>query len=141
LSQNADQRATIARRLDELDLEEVGVIRTHARDQISDAQLATTLDQISDERSNLRDHLDKITAWEKRAGAVGSQLAQLKAIAADAQERLTDADPPTQRRVYELLQLDIRVAPDRTLDIHGSIPTDRPLTTDSEVSAEVPRDP
>jgi hypothetical protein len=82
--QNADQRATIARRLDELDLEEIGVIRTHAQPQISDAQLTTTLDQISDERSNLRDHLDKITAWEKRAGAAGALLSQLKAIAADA---------------------------------------------------------
>ena len=49
--------------------------------------------------------------------------------------------PPTQRRVYELFQLDIRVTPDRTLDIHGSFPTDRPLISDSEVSAEVPRDP
>jgi DNA invertase Pin-like site-specific DNA recombinase len=139
--QNADQRASIARRLDELDLEEVGVIRTHARDQITDAQLATTLDQIRDERASLRDHLDKITAWEKRAGAAGAQLTQLKAIAADAQERLTDADPPTQRRVYELLQLDIRVAPDRSLDIHGTIPIDRPLTIDSDVSAVAPRDP
>ena len=58
-----------------------------------------------------------------------------------AVQLLTDADPPTQRRVYELLQLDIRVAPDRSLDIHGSIPTDRPLTIDSEDSAEVPQHP
>ena len=139
--QNADQRAAIARRLDDLDLEEVGVIRTHARDQISDTQLATTLDQLSDERTNLRNHLDTITTWERRSGAASNHLAQLKALAADAQERLTNADPPTQRRVYELLQLGIRVSPERTLDIHGSIPTDRRLTIDSEVSAEAPRDP
>lgn len=48
---------------------------------------------------------------------------------------------PPRRRVYELLQLDIRVAPDRSLDIHGTIPADRPLTIDSEVSAAVLRDP
>jgi DNA invertase Pin-like site-specific DNA recombinase len=139
--QNADQRASIARRLDELDLEEVGVIRTHARDQITDTQLATTLDQITDERASLRDHLDTITAWERRSGAASNHLTQLKALATDAQERLTDADPPTQRRVYELLQLDIRVSPERTLDIHGTIPTDRHLTIDSEVSSEVPQHP
>lgn len=62
---------------------------------------------------DIRVHLGKITAWERRARAVGAQLTQLKAIAADAQERLTNADPSTQRRVYELLQLDIRVAADR----------------------------
>lgn len=73
--------------------------------------------------------------------ASDAELAQLKAIATDAQERLTDADPPTQRRVYELLQLDTCVRPDRSLDIHGNIPTDRSLTIDSEMPAEVPRDP
>ncbi|NQV06930.1 recombinase family protein [bacterium] len=139
--QNADQRATIARRLDELDLEEVGVIRTHARDQITDTQLAASLDQIQDERRDLRNHLDKIVAWERRATKAGSQLSQLKAIAADAQERLADTDPPTQRRIYELLQLEIRLTPERTLDIHGSIPTNRPLTIDSELSIEAPQDP
>jgi len=54
------QRATIAHRLDVLALEETGVIRTHAREQINDAQLAETLEQIRDERVTLQGHLARL---------------------------------------------------------------------------------
>lgn len=141
--QQANQRASIARRLDELDLEETGVIRTHARGPINDTQLTTTLTQIADERTALRTHLNQIDLWEANSRAARAHLEHLQHLAEDARTRLADANPQQQRRIYELLHLTITLAPDRTLGISGTIPTHDTLhpRPDSELPTEAPRDP
>jgi len=121
--QQRNQRASLAKRLDELDIEESGVIRTHAREQINDTQLANALGLIADERRALRNHLAQLDLWEQRSTAHRAQLEALQQLAQDAKRNLADPTPQDQRRIYELLQLQITVAPDRTLDIQGSIPT------------------
>ncbi len=142
--QQAHQRATIAHRLDELDLEETGVIRTHAKDHIDDTQLTTTLSQIADERHTLRGHLDQLDLWESRSRASQAHLDQIQQIAHDAKTRLSNPSPEEQSRIYELLHLDIHVAPDRTLDIQGSIPTHTSLSPQDptgQLSTKVPQHP
>jgi DNA invertase Pin-like site-specific DNA recombinase len=130
---HANQRATFAHRLDQLDLEETAIIRTHARDQIDDTQLANSLAQIADERHTLRGHLAQLDLWDHHHQADQARLAQLHRLATEAAATLSNASPQQQRRIYELLQLQIHVAPDRTLDIQGSIPTHGTL---GEVSTE-----
>jgi hypothetical protein len=142
--QQRNRRASLARRLDELDLEETGVIRSHAREQINDTQLANALDQVADERHTIRNHLAQLDLWEQRTSANRAQLEALQDLARDARRNLADPTPQDQRRIYELLQLRITVTEDRTLDIAGSIPThgltkaDEPL---GKVSQGAPRDP
>jgi len=141
--QQRNRRASLARRLDELDLEETGVIRSHAREQINDTQLANALDQVADERHTIRNHLAQLDLWEQRTSANRAQLEALQDLARDARRNLADPTPQDQRRIYELLQLRITVTEDRTLDIAGSIPThgltkaDEPL---GKVSQGAPRD-
>jgi hypothetical protein len=142
--QQRTQRASIARRLDELDLEETGVIRTHARGHINDQQLTTTLDEITDERASLKGHLGQLDLWEQRSRASTAQLEALHQLANDAKTNLADATPTEQRRIYELLQLTITLTPERTLDITGSIPTHGALDTSStpgQLSTKDPRAP
>ena len=138
-----DQRATITHRLDQLDLEETGVIRTHARDQITDDQLATTLDQITDERATLRSHLRQLDAWDAARRASRTRLSQLDHLAHQATKNLADATPQEQRRVYQLLNLQLNVTPQRTYEGSGTIPTYGPLTGDSpgQLATGAPRDP
>jgi len=109
-----------------LALEETGVIRTHARQQITDTQLAETLEQIRDERVTLQGH-----------------LSQLERLAQQATTSLATTTPEDQRRVYELLNLHIDPTPQRTYEISGTIPTHGPLTGEalSEVSTGALRDP
>ncbi|MBW2257341.1 MAG: recombinase family protein, partial [Deltaproteobacteria bacterium] len=137
------QRATISHRLDQLDLEETGVIRTHARQQITDAQLAETLEQISDERVTLHGHLAQLDAWDTQRRTNRAHLSQLEHLAQQATTSLATTTPEDQRRVYELLDLHIDVTPQRTYEISGTIPTHGPLTgeTLSEVSTGALRDP
>ena len=120
--QQRNQRASLARRLDELDIEESGVIRTHAREQINDTQLANALGLVADERQALRNHLAQLDLWEQRSTAHRAQLEALQQLAQDAKRNLADPTPQDQRRIYELLQLQITVAPDRTLDIQAASP-------------------
>ncbi|MEX1208665.1 MAG: recombinase family protein [Acidimicrobiia bacterium] len=135
------QRSTIAQRLDQLDLEETGTIRTHAREQISDDQLATTLEQITDERATLRSHLAQLDAWDNQRRASRARLSRLDHLAHQATKNLVDASPKDQRQVYNLLDLHIDVTPERTYQISGTIPTHGPLTNETlgEVSTGVPR--
>ena len=142
--QKANQRATVAHRLDELDLEETGVIRAHARDHISNTQLTTTLDQISDERTTLKSHLNQLDLWDQQSRANQANLDQLQQLARDAKTRLKDPTPQEQRRIYELLQLRITIAADRSIDITGSLPnhgTLDPPETSGQLSATVPQHP
>jgi len=122
------QRATISHRLDQLDLEETGVIRTHARGQINDDQLADTLEQIRGERVTLQGHLAQLDAWDTQRRASRARLSQLDHLAHQATKNLATTTPQDQRRVYELLDLHIDVTPDRTYRISGTIPTHGPLT-------------
>jgi len=120
------------------------VIRTHAREQINDTQLANALDEIADERQALRNHLAQLDLWEQRSTAHRAQLEALQQVAQDAKRNLADPAPQDQRRIYELLQLQIIVDPDRTLDIQGSLPTHgltEPQETRGKVSQGVPRHP
>jgi site-specific DNA recombinase len=137
------QRSTIAQRLDQLDIEETGTIRTHAREQITDDQLATTLEQITDERDTLRTHLAQLDAWDNQRRANRARLSQLDHLAHQATKNLVDATPKDQRQVYNLLDLHIDVTPERTYQISGTIPTHGPLTNETlgEVSAGVPQHP
>lgn len=139
----AGQRATISHRLDQLDLEETGVIRTHARDHINDDQLAATLEQIRDERVTLTQHLAQLDAWDTERRASRARLSQLDHLAHQATKNLAHASPQDQHRVYELLDLYIAVTPQRTYEISGTIPTNGPLTRAAagEVSTGAPRDP
>jgi DNA invertase Pin-like site-specific DNA recombinase len=142
--QQANQRATLTRRLDHLDLEETAVIRTHARNQIDDTQLTNALGDIADERQTLRGHLHQLNLWQQQTAANQAHLDQLQHLATDAKSRLAHPTPQEQRLIYELLQLRIQVTPDRTLDIQGSIPTHAtldPQTTNGELSEGVPRHP
>ena len=130
------QRATLGHRLDVLDLEETGVIRTHARQQINDAQLTETLEQIRDERVTLKGHLAQLDAWDTQRRSNRAHLSQLEHLAQQAITSLATTTPEDQRRVYELLDLHIDVTPQRSYEISGTIPTHSPLTgeTLSEVS-------
>jgi len=98
--QQRTQRASLSRRLDELDIEESGVIRTHAREQINDTQLANALDEIADERQALRNHLAQLDLWEQRSTAHRAQLEALQQVAQDAKRNLADPAPQDQRRIY-----------------------------------------
>jgi DNA invertase Pin-like site-specific DNA recombinase len=124
----SDQRATITHRLDTLATEETGVIRTHARDQITDTQLAETLEQINDERTTLTGHLAQLAAWDTERNANRARLSRLDHLAHQATTNLTDTTPQDQRRVYELLDLRVDVTPERSYEISGTIPTHGPLT-------------
>jgi hypothetical protein len=137
------QRATISHRLDQLDLEETGVIRTHARDHINDDQLAATLEQIRDERIALAQHLAQLDAWDTERRASRTRLSQLDHLAHQATKNLAHTSPQDQHRVYELLDLHIAVTPQRTYEISGTIPTNGPLTsrTPGEVSVGALRGP
>lgn len=135
-----DQRATISHRLDQLDLEETGVIRTHAREQITDDQLAVTLDQIIDERATLKQHFEQLDRWDEERRTNHARLSQLDHLANQARTQLVSTTPKDQKRIYQLLDLHIDVAPNRTYEIRGTIPTHSPLTT-SEVSTEVLQHP
>jgi len=141
--QNAEQRATIAHRLDMLALEETGVIRTHARQQITDTQLAETLEQIRDERATLQGHLVQLDAWDTQRRTNQARLSRLDHLAQQATTSLATTTPQDQRRVYELLDLHIDVTPERTFEISGTIPTHGPLNGDtlSEVSTGALQDP
>ncbi len=121
-----------------LDLEETGVIRSHARDQINDTQLAETLEQIGDERATLKGHLAQLDAWDTQHRASPARLSQLDHLAHQATKNLSDATPQDQRRVYELLTLRIDVAAERSLQVSGTIPTHGPLTleTGGDVSTQ-----
>ncbi|MBU1866004.1 MAG: hypothetical protein KKE89_06285 [Actinobacteria bacterium] len=90
----------------------------------------------------VRGHLDQLDLWEQRSRQSQAQLAQLHQIAQDARTRLADVSPQQQRRIYEPLQIAIRVTPERTLDITGSIPTHgtlNPDETSGQLSAKAPR--
>ncbi len=140
--QQRNQRASIARRLDQLDMEETGVIRTHARAQIDDTQLANALGEIADERHTLRQHLQQLDLWQQQTATQQAQLEALHQLATHAQTRLASPTPEDQRRVYELLQLRIHVAADRSLEIHASVPihpTLEPQHAPGEHSKGVPR--
>ena len=106
--------------------------------------MANALDQIADERQTIRNHLAQLALWEQRTTTNRAQLEALQDLARDARRNLADPTPQDQRRIYELLQLRIRVTEDRTLDITGSIPThglteaDEPL---GKVSQGAPRGP
>ena len=142
--QQRSQRASIARRLDQLDMEETGVIRTHARAQIDDTQLANALGEIADERLTLRQHLQQLDLWQQQTATQQAQLEALHQLATHAQTRLADPTPQDQRRIYELLQLRIHVAADRSLQIHASVPihpTLEPQQAPGEHSKGAPRDP
>jgi DNA invertase Pin-like site-specific DNA recombinase len=130
------QRATIAHRLDMLALEETGVIRTHAREQITDDQLAETLEQIRDERVTLQGHLTQLDAWDTQRRTNRAHLSQLDHLAHQATTSLAITTPKDQRRVYELLDLHIDVTPQRSYEISGTIPTSGTLSGEapSEVS-------
>ncbi len=138
-----DQKARISHRLDQLDLEETGVIRTHARDQISDTQLEETLEQICDERVPLRGHFAQLEAWDTEHRASRARLSQLDHLAHQTPKNLANITPQDQRRVYELLNLHIDVTPQRTYGISGTIPTHGHLNNETlgEVSTQVLRDP
>lgn len=124
-----------------MDLEETGTIRTHAREQITDDQLATTLDQISDERTTLRAHLAQLDAWDAERKANRTRLSRLDHLARHATDNLTGTTPEDQHRVYELLDLHIEVTPERSYTISGTIPTHGPLTGECEVSTGALRGP
>jgi len=137
------QRATISHRLDQFDLEETGVIRTHARDQITDSQLAATLDKVRDERVTLQGHLAQLDAWDTERRASRARLSQLDHLAHQATRNLANATPEQQRRVYQLLDLHIRVTPDCTYEISGTIPIHGPLSASDpgQLSTEAPQHP
>lgn len=139
----AGQRATISHRLDQLDLEETGIIRARGRDEITAHQLELTLDQIRDERATLKGHLAQLDAWDTERRASTARLSQLDHLAHQATKNLAHATPQDQHRVYELLDLHIEVTPQRTYEISGTIPTHRPLarTATGEVSTGAPRHP
>ena len=139
----ATQKAKISHRLDQLDLEETGVIRTRGRDEINQKQLAEALEQIRDERVTLKGNLAQLDAWDTERRASRARLSQLDHLARQATKNLSNTTPQDQRRVYELLGLQIDVTPQRTYEISGTIPTHGPLTEESlgEVSTQVLQHP
>jgi hypothetical protein len=103
----------------------------------------SSIDQITDERHAIRAHLGQLDFREERSAAHRACLNQLHRLAADAETRLAIASPQEQRRVYELLQLRIQIAPNRTLYIQGNIPTHGTIHSDEPqrmISAAAPRD-
>ena len=103
------------------------MIRTHAREQINDTQLANALGLVADERQALRNHLAQLDLWEQRSTAHRAQLEALQQLAQDAKRNLADPTPQDQRESTNSSNYRSSLRPTgRSISKAASPPTDSP---------------
>jgi site-specific DNA recombinase len=116
----------VRRQLADLERQERRLLDLYLDDSLRTEAVRTRLEELARRRAGLREQLERAEGQAAALGAAGARHDMIVNWCAQARRGLNRLDLPGRQRLLRALIDEIRVLPDRHLEIHGILPSRTP---------------